>query len=72
MVEKRYQLLLTGLAEGDTIGGKLALQPLECIDFRRVREQWDVAFDTVLARCNPMWHEAESITKVSGFPLARE
>ena len=54
MVEKRYQLLLAGLAEGDAIGGKLPLQPLECIDFRRVRKQWHVTLDPVLAIGDPV------------------
>ena len=58
MVEKRDQLLLAGLAEGDTIGGKLALQPLECIDFRRVWEQRDMALNAVLAIGDPLWDEA--------------
>ena len=57
MVEKRYQLLLARLTEGDAIGGKLPLQPLECIHFRRVRKQWHVTLDPVLAMGDPVRHE---------------
>ena len=56
-MQQRDQLLLAGLPEDDPIGCELALQPLERLDLRRVRQLRHVPLHPVLTRCDPVGNQ---------------